>query len=144
MRRFQNPDGTLTEAGKRRLGKLEEKVNKLKPKEDGKPKPTPNPHGHKSVFDMSDDELRIEIDRLGLEKRYKDYMNDLYAQPKQQSRHLVDRRKIVGDILSKSVTAVGTSVATNTLGRGINEFGKRLGLDYELYTKSKKRRKEED
>lgn len=51
MRRFQNPDGTLTEAGKRRLGKLEEKVNKLKPKEDGKPKPTPNPHGHKEEED---------------------------------------------------------------------------------------------
>lgn len=144
IRRFQNPDGSLTNAGKRRYAKLEAKTNKLEaekrklsPRE--KEKETPNPHGKKKVFDMNDEELRSEINRLNLEKQYRDYMRDLYP-PKKKKQALVDGRKVVGDILTSSLTTVGKSVATNVMGNQVNRLGKHLGFDYSLYKPEQKKK----
>lgn len=144
VRRFQNPDGSLTAAGKRRYAKLEAQTTKLEdekrklsPKE--KVKETPNPHGKKKIFDMNDEELRSEINRLNLEKQYRDYMRDLYP-PKKKKQALVDGRKIVGDILTGSLTTVGKSVATNVMGNQVNKLGKHLGLEYSLYKPEQKKK----
>lgn len=146
IRRFQNADGTLTEVGKKRLAKLEEKSHKhdaeiKKLKGNNKPQ-TENPHGKKSIFDMSDKELQKEIDRLGLEKRYKDYMRELYpSNTGRKKQSLIDGRKVTSDILSTAVTNVGKSVATNALGFGVNRLGKGLGLEFDLYTSKTKNKK---
>lgn len=144
VRRFQNPDGSLTSAGRRRYAKLEAQADKvesekrkLSPKD--QVKKTPNPHGKKSVFDMSDDEIKSEINRLGLEKQYRDYMRDLYP-PKKKKAALIDGRKVVGDILTGSLTTVGKSVATNVMGNQVNKLGKHLGLDYPLYKAEQKKK----
>ena len=64
VRRFQNPDGSLTPAGKKRYsaegGEGEEKPN-YAPKA---PK--------KSASDYTDDELRAQINRMQMEKQYRD------------------------------------------------------------------------
>lgn len=64
VRRFQNPDGSLTPAGKKRysaeVGEGEEKPN-YAPKA---PK--------KSASDYTDDELRAQINRMQMEKQYRD------------------------------------------------------------------------
>jgi hypothetical protein len=64
VRRFQNPDGSLTPAGKKRYsaedGEREEKPN-YAPKA---PK--------KSASDYTDDELRAQINRMQMEKQYRD------------------------------------------------------------------------
>lgn len=64
VRRFQNPDGSLTTAGKKRYsaegGEGEEKPN-YAPKA---PK--------KSASDYTDDELRAQINRMQMEKQYRD------------------------------------------------------------------------
>lgn len=146
IRRFQNSDGSLTESGKKRLAKLEEKAHKhdaeiKKLKGNNKP-PTANPHGKKSVFDMSDKELQKEIDRLNLEKRYKDYMKELYPSTNPgRKQHLIDGRKVASDVLNTAVTNVGKSVATNALGFGVNRLGKGLGLEFDLYTTPNKKKK---
>lgn len=146
IRRFQNPDGTLTEAGKKRLAKLKEKNNaqtaEIKKLEGKNKPPTPNPHGKKSIFDMSDKELQKEIDRLNLEKKYKDYMKELYPNNSgNKKQRLIDGRKVTSDILSTAVTNVGKSVATNALGFGVNRLGKGLGLEFDLYTTPNKKKK---
>lgn len=145
IRRFQNPDGTLTEAGKKRLAKLKEKNNaqtaEIKKLEGKNKPPTPNPHGKKSVFDMSDEELQKEINRLSLEKRYKDYMKELYPNNSgNKMQYLINGRKVTSDILNTSVKNVGKSVATNVIGSGVNRLGKVFGLTFNLYidTKNKK------
>lgn len=51
----------------------------------------------KSVKDMSDDELRKVLNRLDMEKRYNQYLNE--ANQKKQSR----AKKIVGDILESGI-----------------------------------------
>ena len=57
VRRYQNKDGTLTSAGKKRYDRDEQKIaNKAKKKP--------------SVKEMSDDELRKAINRLQMERQY--------------------------------------------------------------------------
>lgn len=96
IRRYQNKDGTLTEAGKRRRRTSEPK----------------NPHlTNKSVFEMSDEELRKEITRLGLEKQYMNYMNELYpTNRKKRSKIMTDGADFTVGIL-KAGTKQGVSQA---------------------------------
>lgn len=54
VRRWQNPDGSLTEAGKRRYGTVENFNRRTK-----------------KVKDMSDDELRAHVQRLRTENEYR-------------------------------------------------------------------------
>lgn len=64
VRRFQNPDGSLTPAGKKRYGA-----------EDGEREEKPNyaPKApKKSASDYTDDELRAQINRMQMEKQYRD------------------------------------------------------------------------
>lgn len=146
IRRFQNPDGSLTSAGKKRYAKLQAQSESIETKKkqlfpQDQPRKTPNPHGKKSVFDMTDDEIRSEISRLSLEKQYRDYMKDLYP-PKKKKQALIDGHKIVGDILTGSLTTVGKSVATNVMGNQANRLGKHLGLNYPLYKAEQSKKKE--
>lgn len=149
IRRYQNKNGTLTEAGKRRLAKIESKQAKYEAKKrrllndsdskdvGSKPEKPKNPHLGKSVFSMNDDELRSEINRLKLEKEYKDYMNELYTPAPSKKRK---RGKTVMDnVIKPSLTNVGKNVTENVAGMSLNKLGEALGLEYELYTKGKKK-----
>nr|DAR14999.1 MAG TPA: Structural protein [Caudoviricetes sp.] len=61
VRRYQNKNGTLTFAGKKR------RSSKIEPHED-----YVKAHSKKSVKQMSDAELRSRINRLQMEKQYSD------------------------------------------------------------------------
>lgn len=73
FRRYQNPDGTLTPAGRRRANKLAEKYAKVTGKKlivkkksvQGNEKPR-----LKTISEMSDAELQAKIDRIKLEQKY--------------------------------------------------------------------------
>lgn len=67
VRRYQNKDGSLTPAGKKRRAKLSSELEKLDGKSDkeGASKP-------KKIKEMTDDELRAAVNRLQLEKQYRD------------------------------------------------------------------------
>lgn len=144
FRRFQNPDGSLTEAGKRRYRKLSDKEERIQSKKkelvgDKQPDIPKNPHGKKSVFSMSDSELNSEIERLGLEKKYKDLMKDLYHV---NSERYFNGRKVVGEMMTRGLTAAGINVVENVTGHQLNKLGKALGLDYNLYTKQQQKKKD--
>lgn len=147
VRRFQNEDGSLTEAGKKRYQKLSDQEEKIRLKKtelvgDNKSQNKPkNPHGKKSIFDMSDEELNSEINRLGLEKRYKELMRDVY--PTKKTERYFNGKKVAGEIMTKSLTAVGSNVVEHFTGAQLNKFGKALGLDYNLYTKEQEKKKKE-
>ena len=68
VRRFQNKDGTLTNAGRKRK-RLN--ANKLKvSKKDTYHEDYKKAHDSKSVKNMSDAELRSRLNRLNMEKQY--------------------------------------------------------------------------
>lgn len=143
VRRFQNADGSLTEAGKKRYQKLSEEEARIQSKkkeligdkDKGSPK---NPHGKKTVFEMSDEELNSEISRLGLEKKYKDLLHDVY--PARKTERYFNGKKVAGEIMTRGITSVGSNVVENFTGAQLNRLGKALGLDYDLYVKKEKKK----
>ena len=139
VRRYQNKDGTLTPAGKKRYAqemerlKKEEKIlknkqrtkaqlDKLSAKEqeikamkkevagkkldEPKVKPTPK----KTVKDMTDEELNAAVNRMRLEKTYKELMTEQNAAAKKANT-------------SKGKAFVD-SVWKNSLKPGLTEAGK--------------------
>lgn len=86
VRRYQNPDGSLTTAGKKRYERKFEAERGINPNAERKMKPLTDSvaknassekhpdytkaHEKKKVEEMSDKELRDRLNRLEMEKRY--------------------------------------------------------------------------
>lgn len=82
FRRYQNKDGTLTPAGRKRAAKMKEEYTALTGKRLIR-KPTPktaepaDQNKKKSIKEMSDTELKERINRLQMEKQAKGLESDL-------------------------------------------------------------------
>lgn len=108
VRRYQNKDGTLTSAGKKRI-KGKETTNNRESSSEGK-----------KIRDMSEAELREKISRLELEKRYKDLI-------KSEERARSNKGKqFVMDVLEKSGKNIATQATTYAMGTLLN---KAIGTD---------------
>lgn len=148
VRRYQNKDGTLTKAGKKRydkeleslskeeralknklrtqakLKKLEDKrksVDELKKSAEGsKSKPDNDTKPKKTIEDVSDDELMAKIARLDLEKRYRDLMKE--KKPPESHKG----RDFVMDVLEKSGKNIATQFTTYVMGKTVNKLFKKM------------------
>lgn len=135
VRRYQNKDGTLTAAGRKRKLKLEKEYSSLtggsiKKKTSNvsktNSKPKPKKQTRPEARDLSDDELKARIERLQLEKRY----NEL--NPKQDS------------IGKNVVKAVGKKViAPVMIDVGKKYLNKKLSGVLDLSDRNNKEEKEE-
>jgi len=123
VRRFQNPDGTLTAAGKDRYGSGSQRFEALKSKVKsgakvvGRAVKKAANKATKAVADqmkkrhpslMTDEELKRNIERVAMEKKYKQALADMKAD-KFSSRTIA----AVEDAASKSLSRFGTDVASN-------------------------------
>lgn len=117
VRRFQNRDGSLTTAGRKRLGiKDSKEKNKSKNKSESSKKKS------KSVKDMTDDELRSNINRLQMEKQYL----DLNKQVSQLSpREMTSGEKFVKGLEETFVPAV-KNAGKNLTQQWLEKKGKEL------------------
>lgn len=125
VRRYQNRDGTLTAAGRKRAAKLQEEYTKLTGKKisDSKeeaPKKKP-------ISDLSDDELRARTNRLQMEKNYLDLQKQVSdLNPPQVSVG----KKFVQNALGKAIAPAATEVGKKLLTEYVTKKGKELlGLD---------------
>ena len=125
FRRYQNPDGSLTTAGKARYstGKMripffgKKKTTAAKVKSKSETQPT----AKKTSKEMSNDELASAIRRMELEQRYSQLSAPANA-PK-----LSAGRKFVNDVLYQSSKQVATQLATYAMGTAINKaVGKKV------------------
>lgn len=109
IRRYQNYDGTLTPAGKRRVntGKVSKDSNKTQ---------KPATSSKKSVKEMSDSELREKISRLELEKRYKDLSKN------SEQLKTNKGKAFVMDVLEKSGKNIATQATTYAMGSVVNKI----------------------
>ena len=107
VRRFQNKDGTLTNAGKKRR-RFNEAANDENPKKaDSAPK-------KKSLGELSDDELRNRINRLQMEKNYLDLEKQVSAlKPSELSAGQKFVRHVGGKIIVPAATDAGKRVLTD-------------------------------
>lgn len=125
VRRYQNKDGSLTRAGRKRAEKLRDqyseltgkKITKKSPKSDVKKNSKPK---KVRVKDMSDEELRKKVNRLELERRAVQLEKEMA--PKGQK--FVS--KVGKDVIAPSFVEAGKRLLTNTL---VNIGGKKLGID---------------
>ena len=115
VRRYQNKDGSLTPAGKRRV----------QTGEIGKTADTnvSSTSSHKrSVKEMSDSELRDKISRLELEKRYRDL-----SKSSEQAK-TSKGRAFVMSVLEQSGKNIATQAVTYAMGSMVNKTAKNMGV----------------
>lgn len=131
VRRYQNKDGTLTKAGKKRAARMEDEYTRLTGKQlrrnpsktnDLEEKPNEN-----TWRDISDDELRAKVNRLQLEKNYLDLNRQISSMtPKKVSFG----KKIVDYLGNKVILPAAADAGKNLLTQYLNKSGKEaLGLN---------------
>lgn len=76
----------------------------------------------KKISEMTDAELKEKIERLGLEKRYKEAMATTLPPPKTKSR----AQKLVEDILYDSAKNIGTQTMVYVMGKASNKLLKKM------------------
>lgn len=138
VRRYQNKDGSLTPAGKKRydkemaklkeeekiaknklrtqakLNKLDEKRKEIEALKRGKPiaKSTNKP-SKPSVKDMSDEELRQTVNRLLMEQQY------AKLNPQQVSAGQKFVKKVMNDVVAPAATEVGKNVLKDAMTKAV-------------------------
>lgn len=103
VRRYQNPDGTLTAAGKKR----QERLEREKPHED-----YANAHSKKDVSQMSDAELRARNNRLQMEQQY-----ERLTQKESRGKKAVQAFIAAGALAGGVATAVAQFKRAGSLGK---------------------------
>ena len=120
IRRYQNPDGSLTPAGKRRVSQLDAEREALvgtKAKTEDKPK---------TFREMSTDELREQINRRRMEKEYLELnkqVSDLAPAKVSLGKRMFSH--LAGKVIVPAVTDAGKKFLTDFLNK---EGAKVLGL----------------
>ena len=127
VRRYQNPDGSLTNAGKKRL----KKGHASNEENDSSNKSSTKSSSTKTVKDMSDDELRQAINRLQLEQQYKN------LSPKNVSKGKKFVDTVTNDVLKPAAIDMGKQVAKSLITKGVNSLIKDESL--KVYTNNKKK-----
>lgn len=162
VRRYQNKDGSLTPAGKKRydkemaklkdeaktlrnkqrvkakLDKLEAERKKVaalrgKTSDDSEQSTKANSKPKKrSVKDLSDDELRSMVNRMRLEKE----LSDLANSQKEKGKSFVDT--LLSEAVKPAATDLGKQMAKSLMTKGLNELMK-FDDEYKLHTNNKKK-----
>lgn len=134
FRRYQNPDGTLTEAGKKRYAKLESKLNDLKPNSTNNTKKK-NYSVQKSVSEMNNNELQEAINRKRLEMQYND-LNKSKTTSGNVSENAPDNASTKTDKNTAASSKNMSEMSDTELQAAVNR--KRLESQYKELTTEKK------
>lgn len=126
VRRYQNADGTLTPAGRRKAGKLASQYAKVTGKKlivkkrsvQGNEKQKP-----KTISEMSDYEIQQKINRINLENTYKKLLSQQPQNMKKISKGKNFINKVKKDVIAPAMITAGKKVLTGVL---INEGNKLL------------------
>lgn len=150
VRRYQNKDGSLTPAGRKRADKLKSKYLEVTGKQlkgralSTKGKATKSvkeePKKTKTINDMTDDELRSKTNRLSLENDYKKQLaiqNQLT--PKKASKGKAFINTILKDIVAPAAVDVGKQAVKSYMVKHANEVFDFNDSEFKIYTNNKKK-----
>lgn len=115
VRRYQNPDGTWTEEGKRRYGK---KIEKIERKEEKKKRREDNKNRHL----MTDDELDSKIKRMKKEKELNDLTKKEVNEGREYAKDLLKEtgKRVVPAVATVAVLYAGKKVVEHKLDAKVN------------------------
>ena len=124
VRRYQNADGTLTPAGRRRANKLAEKYAKVTGKKlivkkksvQGNEKQKP-----KTISEMSDQEIQAKINRMRLEDTYMSMIASRAPKP-QVSRGKRFVNNIKRNVIAPALTEAGKTLLGNLIKKKGNDL----------------------
>lgn len=68
---------------------------------------------------LSDEELRYRVNRLQLEKQYRELMSQRLAKPEKKESRV---KKVIGNILEKSGEDIGSQLVSFVAGKGVNKI----------------------
>ena len=130
VRRYQNKDGSLTKAGRKKMAKLDKEYSKLT----GQKRNTENSNTRslltkkKKLSEMTDDEIREQINRITLEKQYTNLLKNPDSIKKQSKGH---------DFIKKIGSEVVMPAAMELGRQGLRSAGVKVGNDFiKKHTKS--------
>lgn len=140
VRRYQNKDGSLTKAGRKKMAKLDKEYSKLIGQNRNTDKESLNakslPTKKKKLSDMTDDEIRARINRINLERDYLDLINNQDSINKQS-----EGKSFIKTVRSDVIKPVAIDLGRQALKSGgvkvLNSLVKNPEL--KLYTNNKKK-----
>ena len=134
VRRYQNKDGTLTKAGRKKMAKLDKEYSKLTGQNRNRNRNTESPNTRLSK--MTDDEIRTRINRINLERDYLDLINNQDSINKQS-----EGKSFIKTVRSDVIKPVAIDLGRQALKSGgvkiLNSLVKNPEL--KLYTNNKKK-----
>ena len=134
VRRYQNKDGTLTKAGRKKMAKLDKEYSKLTGQNRNRNRNTESPNTRLSK--MTDDEIRTRINRINLERDYLDLINNQDSINKQS-----EGKSFIKTVRSDVIKPVAIDLGRQALKSGgvkiLNTLVKNPEL--KLYTNNKKK-----
>jgi hypothetical protein len=144
IRRYQNKDGSLTPAGRKRADKMKDEYTKLTGKRlirkpASKAKNLEEIDKKKSAKDMTDSELREKTNRLNLENNYNMAVSNNKAY---QEQHVSRGKKVIDtllkDVITPAATDVGKQLVKSYMTKAVND-GLKLEDEYKIHTNNKKK-----
>ena len=119
IRRYQNSDGSLTTAGRKRYstGKHHSIFTRKKTTSTVKTKPAEEKPKQKSVSEMSDAELNAFLNRKRLEQQY----YQLMATPQKKSA-VTKGKEMVGKALENAAQDTLTQIAKYAMAKSVNKM----------------------
>ena len=147
IRRFQRKDGSLTPAGQKRRARLESELKQLSPKKRKTKAEVEQAARKKTVYEMTDAELRERTNRMRIEKEYYDAQKNLaIVNPPQISKGKKFMNSLVNDVVAPAAKTVGKawleSFMKDKLGLvSIDDRVKKAKALYEIADYNEKRRK---
>ena len=134
VRRYQNKDGSLTKAGRKKMAKLDKEYSKLIGQNRNRNRNTESPNTRLSK--MTDDEIRARINRINLERDYLDLINNQDSINKQS-----EGKGFIKTVRSDVIKPVAIDLGRQALKSGgvkiLNTLVKNPEL--KLYTNNKKK-----
>ena len=137
VRRYQNKDGSLTKAGRKKMAKLDKEYSKLigQKRNTESPNTSSSPTKKKKLSEMTDDEIRSRINRINLERDYLDLIKNPDSIKKQD-----EGKGFIKTVRSDVIKPVAIDLGKQALKSGgvkiLNSFVKNQEL--KLYTNNKK------
>lgn len=144
IRRYQNKDGTLTNAGRKRAAKLEDEYSKITGHKPGESSiKSTSSSRKKKISEMSNEEIQAKIDRINLERRYSELMSG--SSKKQQENGHAFIKKIGSDVVMPAATELGRQALRSAGVKVANDFIEKRAKSVDefdmlkLYTNNKKK-----
>ena len=136
VRRYQNKDGTLTKAGRKKMAKLDKEYSKLTGQNRNRNRNRNVESPNTRLSKMTDDEIRARINRINLERDYLDLINNQDSINKQS-----EGKSFIKTVRSDVIKPVAIDLGRQALKSGgvkiLNNLVKNPEL--KLYTNNKKK-----